>query len=142
MDVCSPTYSHNLTFFIFVSHHLENLQLLNTYATTIWIIKCLLQYDISERMARRTQHSLRLLTNTSILHVTTTLRFYAEIHDNTWKKRVFPVVLRWLKLELAWATDKQHWVISDLKQWYQLELKNKAVLRLKQYCMHCYICSP
>ena len=95
VTVCSPTiddptYSHNLTFFNFVSHHLD-LQSLNTYSTTICIIKCLLHHDISERMARRILHSLRLLTNTVILCVTSALRFYTEIHDMR-KKQVFPVM--------------------------------------------------
>ena len=100
MAACSPTYSHNLTFFIIVSHHLEDLQSLNTYSTMIWIIKCLLHDDISERMAKRIQHSLHLLTNTAILRVSSALRFYAEIRDNTWKKWVFPVYL--LQEDMCW----------------------------------------
>ena len=44
-------------------------------------------------MARRIQHSLRLLTNTVILCVTSALRFYTEIRDNMQKKnQVFPVM--------------------------------------------------
>ena len=44
-------------------------------------------------------------------------------------------VLRQLKEELAWATDKQLQVISTAI----IELKNKAVSSLKQYCMHYYV---
>ena len=47
-------------------------------------------------------------------------------------------VSRCLKEELALATDKLC-LISNLKQSYTQELKNKAVLNLKQYCMHCYV---
>ena len=49
-----------------------------------------------------------------------------------------------LKEELAWAADKRLWVISttmlliyntkELK-----ELKNIAILNLKQYCLRCYV---
>ena len=48
------------------------------------------------------------------------------------------------KEELAWAIDKQLWVSSNvilLKTVMPLmrKLKNKAILSLKQYCMHCYV---
>ena len=48
-------------------------------------------------------------------------------------------VLRHLKEELAWATNKRLRVISNIKQLTTEELKNKAVLRLTQYCMHCHV---
>ena len=51
-------------------------------------------------------------------------------------------VLSHLKEELAWAADKQLWVISTImfKNIYSTkELKNKDVLNLKQYCLHCYV---
>ena len=45
-----------------------------------------------------------------------------------------------LKEELAWAVDKQLRIISYLKNSKSTkELKNKAVLNLKQYCIHCYV---
>ena len=50
-----------------------------------------------------------------------------------------------LKEELTWAIDKQLRVISTImlfknsKSTKELkELKNKAILNLKQYCMRCY----
>ena len=47
------------------------------------------------------------------------------------------------KDELAWATDKQLWVISNIKR-YLKQLchqgtKECAILNIKQYCMHCYV---
>ena len=49
-------------------------------------------------------------------------------------------VSRHLKGELAWATDKWLWVISN-KMLFKtvIPLRNWAVLNLKQYCMHCYV---
>ena len=47
-----------------------------------------------------------------------------------------------LKEELAWAIDKQLRVISNkmlLKQLYYKETKEKAILNLKQYCMHYHV---
>ena len=44
-----------------------------------------------------------------------------------------------LKEELAWAADKQFLVICYLKTVKVLRRKNKAVLNLKQYCVHCYV---
>ena len=51
-----------------------------------------------------------------------------------------------LKEELTWAIDKRLRVISTIvlfknsKSTKELKkLKNKAVLNLKQYCMHCYV---
>ena len=43
-----------------------------------------------------------------------------------------------LKEELAWATDKQPRVISNIAL-FKKQLKHKAVLNLNQYCMHCYV---
>ena len=55
-------------------------------------------------------------------------------------------ILSHLKEELTWATDKRLRVISTImlfknsKSTKELkELKNKAVLNLKQYCMCCYV---
>ena len=42
-----------------------------------------------------------------------------------------------LKEKLAWATDKQLRVINN--SYITKELKNKAVLSLKQYCMQYFI---
>ena len=52
--------------------------------------------------------------------------------------------LRHLKEDLAWAVDKRLQVISNkmlLKtvSYTTEKLKNKAILDLKQYCMHCYL---
>ena len=44
-------------------------------------------------------------------------------------------ILIHLKEELAWTTDKQLRVISNITK----ELKNKAILNLKQYCICCYM---
>ena len=51
-----------------------------------------------------------------------------------------------LKEELTWAIDKWLWVISTIMLFKNSnstkelnKLKNKAVLNLKQYCMHCYV---
>ena len=48
-----------------------------------------------------------------------------------------------LKEELAWAVNKQLWVISTTMVFKNSkstkELTNKAVLTLKQYCMHCHV---
>ena len=48
-----------------------------------------------------------------------------------------------LKEELTWAIDKRLQVISTVMLFKNSkstkELKNKAVLNLKQYCMHCYV---
>ena len=41
-------------------------------------------------------------------------------------------ISRRLKEELAWVIDKRLRVISN-------KMLNKAVLNLKQYCMHCYV---
>ena len=42
--------------------------------------------------------------------------------------------------ELAWAVNKWLWVtILFLKSKNTKELKNKTVLNLKQYCIHCYV---
>ena len=55
-----------------------------------------------------------------------------------WRLRV-----KGLKEELAWAMDKQLRVVSNEKLFKQLyatkKLKKKAVLNLKQYCMHYYV---
>ena len=55
-------------------------------------------------------------------------------------------VLSHLKEELTWAIDKRLWVISTImlfknsKSTKELKnLKNKAILNLKQYCIHCYV---
>ena len=53
-------------------------------------------------------------------------------------------VSRHLKEELAWAIDKWLWIISNIMLFKTViyttkELKNKAVLNLKQYCMYCYM---
>ena len=52
-------------------------------------------------------------------------------------------VLSHLKEELTWAIDKWLWVTSntnDIKNSITPKnLKNKAVLNLKKYCMHCYM---
>ena len=52
-------------------------------------------------------------------------------------------VSRHLKEELAWAIGKWLWVISNtnvIKNSYTIKnLKNKAVLNGKQYCMCCYV---
>ena len=49
-------------------------------------------------------------------------------------------VLRCLKEELAWAIDKQLQVTSN-KMLFKtvIPLRKKAILSLKQYCMHCYV---
>ena len=56
-------------------------------------------------------------------------------------------VARRLKEELAWAIDKRFRVNSNkmlfktvipLKN-QRIKQLNKAVLNLKQYCMHCYV---
>ena len=48
-----------------------------------------------------------------------------------------------LKEELAWAADKRLWVISTIMLFIILrslkKLKNKAVLKLEQYCLRCYV---
>ena len=48
-----------------------------------------------------------------------------------------------LKEELTWAIDKWLRVISTIMLFKNSksikELKNKAVLNLKQYCMRCYV---
>ena len=49
-----------------------------------------------------------------------------------------------LKEQLAWARDKQIWAINNAMLFKTViahstkELKNKTILNLKQYCMHCY----
>ena len=53
-------------------------------------------------------------------------------------------VLKYLKEELAWATVIQIQVIYNAMLFKTIsyttkELKNKAFLSLKQYCMHCYV---
>ena len=52
-------------------------------------------------------------------------------------------VLRHLKEELAWAIDKRLQFISYLillKTFIPLKkIKNKDLLNLKQYCIHCYM---
>ena len=51
-------------------------------------------------------------------------------------------ILRRLKEELAWAIDKQPWLIIKtmlFKAVIPLNLKNKAILNLKHYCMCCYV---
>ena len=53
-------------------------------------------------------------------------------------------ILRRLKEELAQAIDKQLWVISykmlfKTVNYITKKLKNKAVLNLKEYCMHYYV---
>ena len=52
-------------------------------------------------------------------------------------------ISRHLKEELTWAIDKRLWVISTIMLFKNSkstkELKNKAVLNLKQYCMRCYV---
>ena len=45
-----------------------------------------------------------------------------------------------LKEELAWAVDKWLLIINTIMLCNSTkELKNKAVLNLKQYCIHCYV---
>ena len=50
-------------------------------------------------------------------------------------------ILEHLKEELAWAIDKWLWFISNMKAVIPLnkKLKNKALLNLQQYCMHCHV---
>ena len=52
-------------------------------------------------------------------------------------------VLSHLKEELAWAIDKWIRVIGTIILLKSInstkELKNKAILNLKQYCMRCYV---
>ena len=49
-------------------------------------------------------------------------------------------ILSHLKEELAWAIDKQLWVISTVMLFKNTkELKNKAVLILEQCCICCYV---
>ena len=55
-------------------------------------------------------------------------------------------ILSHLKEELTWAIDKWPRVISTImlfknsKSTKELKnLKNKAILNLKQYCIHCYV---
>ena len=52
-------------------------------------------------------------------------------------------ILSHLKEELTWAIDKRLQVVSTImysKNTKELKkLKNKAILNLKQYCMHCYV---
>ena len=55
-------------------------------------------------------------------------------------------ILSHLKEELAWAVDKQLWVISAITLFKNSmstnevkELKIKAVSNLKQYCIRCYM---
>ena len=49
-------------------------------------------------------------------------------------------VSRHLKEELAWAIDKQLQLYNDIKNGYTTKkTKNKDILNLKQYCMHCYV---
>ena len=49
-------------------------------------------------------------------------------------------ILSYLKEELAWVIDKQLWVVSN-KMLFKTskKLKKKAILNLKQYCMHYYV---
>ena len=53
-------------------------------------------------------------------------------------------ISRRLNEELAWVIDKQLWIISD-KMLLKIvvattkKLKNKAILSLRQYCVHCYV---
>ena len=45
-----------------------------------------------------------------------------------------------LKEELTWAIDKRLQVISTVMLFKSTkELKKRAVLNLKQYCMHCFV---
>ena len=45
-----------------------------------------------------------------------------------------------LKEELAWAIDNRLRAISTIILFKSTkELKNKAILNLKQYCIHCYV---
>ena len=53
-------------------------------------------------------------------------------------------ISRHLKEELAWAIDKQFWLIISITLFKRVsyttkKLKNKAIFNLKQYCMHCYV---
>ena len=46
------------------------------------------------------------------------------------------------KRRVAWATDKQLWVVNNIVYVIQntnttKKIKNKAILKLKQYCMRC-----
>ena len=51
-------------------------------------------------------------------------------------------VSSYLKRELAWAVDKQLWVISTLMLFKGTEeLKNRAVLNFKQY-LYTLLCGP
>ena len=134
MAACSLTYSHNLTFFIFISHHLEDLQSLNTYSTTIWIIKCLLHHDISERIARQIQHSLRLLTNTAILRVTSALRFYTEICNNMWKKLVFPVAIYGC-MQKCWRRNCMTAELSHMARHRTTSHRHLSIIRYKHYAV-------
>ena len=49
------------------------------------------------------------------------------------------------KRRAGWAADKWLWVISTIMLFKKLvlrsykQLKYKAVLNLKQYCLHCYV---
>ena len=49
-------------------------------------------------------------------------------------------ISRHLTEELDWAIDKKLWISGLFKNSYTTKnIKNKAILNIKQYCMHCYV---
>ena len=48
-------------------------------------------------------------------------------------------ILRCEKEELAWAIDRQLWVVSNKISYSAKKLKKQAVINLKQYFMHYYV---
>ena len=48
-------------------------------------------------------------------------------------------VFKCIREELDWVTNKPLWVISNKVSYTSKELKNKAILNLKQCCMCSYV---
>ena len=49
-------------------------------------------------------------------------------------------ISRYLKEELAWAIDKQLWIISNIMLFKTvIPLRNYEIKPFHQFCMHCYV---
>ena len=124
---------------------------LNKFITFIWqlyIVSVISRLDLSIEVCHRNQLMRVSYRCTShYFHCNSYLKQLARWSDsviNVGMAYVGIHVSRHLKEELAWAIDKWLWIISNIMLFKTViyttkELKNKAVLNLKQYCMYCYM---